>query len=150
MVKEMPLSEITLRKYEKPYDSSKRESFKKICLSLGLLQPGDSRDIIVDITLVLDDARKKKEWLTSFMVKDKVEIIRKKYSLETKGLAESNIRRQLKRLRDAMLIEKAGNRYRISEFAPLSEVFTNNIENFLIPQTIGRIKEYLESLDSAE
>ena len=41
MVKEVPLTEITLRRYEKPYDSSK-EIIRKICLSLGLLQPGDS------------------------------------------------------------------------------------------------------------
>jgi len=37
------LSELTLRKYEKPYQTDKREIVKKICLSLGLLQPGDNR-----------------------------------------------------------------------------------------------------------
>jgi len=55
MVRDIPLAEITLRRYEKPYDSSKRELVRKICLSLGLLQPGDSRDIIVDILLVFKD-----------------------------------------------------------------------------------------------
>lgn len=148
MVKEMPLNEITLRKYEKPYDSSKRDLVRKVCLSLGMLQPGDSRDIIVDIVLVLEDARKKKEWLNSFVIKDQVEELRKANSLEAKGLAESNIRRQLKRLRDAMLIDKQGNQYRLSEFAPLSEIFTSKVEKFLIPQTIERIKEYLTKLDS--
>lgn len=143
----MPLTEITLRKYEKPYDSSRRDLFRKVCLSLGLLQPGDSRDIIVDILLVLEDARKKKEWLASFAIRDKVEILRKENSLEIKGIAESNIRRQLKRLRDAMLVDKEGNRYRISEFAPLSEIFTNKVEKFLVPQMIERIKEYLVKLD---
>ncbi len=54
MVKDIPLGEITLRKYEKPYDAPKRELVRKVCLSLGLLQPGDSRDIIVDILLVLE------------------------------------------------------------------------------------------------
>ena len=147
MVKDIPLGEITLRKYEKPYDSSKRELFRKICLSLGLLQPGDSRDIIVDIILILEEARKNKEWLSSFIIRDKVEALRKNNSLESKGLAESNIRRQLKRLRDSMLVDKQENKYRISEFAPLSELFEKKIENFLIPQTIERIKEYLEKLD---
>ena len=147
MVREIPLSEITLRRYEKPYDSSKRELIRKICLSLGLLQPGDSRDIIVDIFLVLEDARKQKEWLNSFVIKDKVEVLRKENSLEVKGLAESNIRRQLKRLRDAMLVDKSENKYRISEFAPLAETFENKIEKFLIPQTIDRIKEYLGKLN---
>ena len=147
MVRDIPLVEITLRKYEKPYDSGKRELIRKVCLSLGLLQPGDSRDIIVDIVLVLEESRKKKEWLSSFSIRDKVEQLRKDSSLESKGLAESNIRRQLKRLRDAMLVDKQGNQYRMSEFAPLSELFTNKIEKFLIPQTIERIKEYLDKLD---
>ena len=44
---EFPLAEITLRKYESPYELGRRELVKKICLSLGLLQPGDSRDVIV-------------------------------------------------------------------------------------------------------
>jgi len=148
MVKDLPLSEITLRKYEKPYDSSKRELVRKICLSLGLLQPGDSRDIIVDIMLVLEDARTQRKMLSSFDIRDKVQKIRQENSLEAKGLAESNIRRQLKRLRDSMLIDKKGNLYRISEFAPLSEIFESKIEKFLIPQTIERIKEYLGKLDS--
>ncbi len=147
MVKEMPLGEITLRKYEKPYDSSKRELVRKICLSLGLLQPGDSRDTIVDIMLVLEEARNKKEWLSSFSIRDKVEELRKKNSLEAKGLAESNIRRQLKRLRDAMMVDKQSNLYRMSEFESLSLIFSTKIENFLIPQTIERIKEYLGKLD---
>lgn len=148
MVREVPLGEITLRKYEKPYDSSKRDLVRKVCLSLGLLQPGDSRDIIVDIMLVLDQSRKNKEWLSSFIIRDKVEALRKENSLEIKGLAESNIRRQLKRLRDSMLIDKQENQYRISEFAPLSEIFEVKVEKFLIPQTVERIKEYLEKLDN--
>ncbi|MDP1695590.1 MAG: hypothetical protein Q8L29_01600 [archaeon] len=147
MPRDIPLGEIPLRKYEKPYDSSKRELFRKVCLSLGLLQPGDSRDIIVDILLLLEDSRKKKEWLTSILIKEKVELSRKENSLEIKGIAESNIRRQLKRLRDAMLVDKEGNQYRISEFAPLSEIFTSKVEKFLVPQTIERIKEYLVKLD---
>ena len=147
MVREIPLGEITLRKYEKPYESSKRELIRKVCLSLGLLQPGDSRDIIVDIMLILEESRKQKFWLSSFNIRDKVEELRKNSSLEVKGLAESNIRRQLKRLRDAMLIDKQENKYRISEFSSLSEIFEQKIENFLIPQTISRIKEYLNRLD---
>lgn len=148
MVKDIPLTEITLRRYEKPYDSSPRELIKKVCLSLGLLQPGDSRDIIVDILLVLEEARKQKVWLSSFEIRDKVEVIIKQNSLEIKGLAESNIRRQLKRLRDILLVDKQENKYRISEFAPLSESFENKIEKFLIPQTIERVKEYLNKLDN--
>jgi hypothetical protein len=150
MVKDIPLSEITLRRYEKPYDSSKRELVRKISLSLGLLQPGDSRDIIVDILLVLEEARKKKSWLTSFEIRDRVQKIRKEASQDDKGLAESNIRRQLKRLRDALLIDKQENKYRISEFSKISEIFDSKIEKFLIPQIIERIKEHLQKLDSLD
>lgn len=147
MVKEIPLSEITLRKYEKPYNSSRRELVRKICLSLGLLQPGDSRDVIVDILLALEDARKEKKELTSVEVGEKVKTIRKKNSLDERGLAESNIRRQLKRLRDLMLVDKNRNLYRLSEFESLSVIFEDKIERFLVPQTIERIKEYLSKLE---
>lgn len=150
MVRELPLGEITLRKYEKPYESTPRDLVRKVCLSLGLLQPGDSRDIMVDLLFVLEDARKKKEWLSSFEVRDRVEDSRKKHSLETKGLAESNIRRQLKRLRDSMLADKQENKYRLSEFASLTEIFETNIEKFLIPQTVERIKEYLKKLEETQ
>ena len=146
MVKDVPLQEITLRKYERPYDSSKRELVRKVCLSLGLLQPGDSRDVVVDVLLVLDDARKERKYLTSVEIQDLVKINRKENSLEEKGIAESNIRRQLKRLRDLMLVDKNENKYRVSEFEPLSELFDKKIQGFLIPQTVERIREYLDKL----
>jgi predicted transcriptional regulator len=146
-MKDIPLSEITLRKYEKPAGLEKRELVRKICLSLGLLQLADSRDIIVDILLILIEANKEKKKLNSEEIKTLAQESRKKYSLETKGLAESNIRRQLKRLRDAMLIEKNENLYYLSEQGSLREIFENRIEKFIIPQAISRIKEYLEELD---
>ena len=147
MARDVPLHEITLRKYEKPYDSSRREIIRKICLSIGLLQPGDSRDIVVDILLALEDARKEKKELTSIEVRNIVMQMRQDNSLETRGIAESNIRRQLKRLRDLMIVDKKNNLYRISEFAPLHDLFEQKIEKFLIPQTINRIKEYMEVLN---
>lgn len=150
MVKDLPLGELTLRRYEKPYASTPREIVRKVCLSLGMLQPGDSRDIIVDIVLVLEEARKQKLWISSFEIRDKVEELRKAQSLPSVGLAESNIRRQLKRLRDAMLIDKQENKYRISEFAPLSEIFESKVERFLLPQILERVKEYLQKLDELQ
>ncbi len=146
-MKDLPLSEITLRKYEKPGSLEKRELIKKICLSLGLLQLADSRDVIVDILMVLIDSSKAKQGLTSDEIRLKVEDLRKKYSLETKGLAESNIRRQLKRLMDSMIIERAENKYYLSEYSSLKEIFEKRFEQFIIPQTIERIKEYLNELE---
>ena len=146
-MKDIPLSEITLRKYEKPIGLEKRELVRKICLSLGLLQLGDSRDIIVDILHVLLKAKKQKKSLDSKEIEKEVIEARKKQKLPLLGIASSNIRRQLKRLRDAMLIEKSENKYCLSEHLSLSEIFENSIEKFVIPQTIERIKEYLNELN---
>ncbi|MAG02392.1 hypothetical protein CMI42_03575 [Candidatus Pacearchaeota archaeon] len=146
-MKDLPLSEITLRKYERPAGLEKRELVRKICLSLGLLQLGDSRDVIVDILLVLIDANKKKEKISSEEVGKRVDKIRKEYSLDVKGIAESNIRRQLKRLIDRMLIERIGNNYHLTEQLELREIFENNIEKFVIPQIIERVKDYLIALE---
>ena len=48
-LKDIPLQEITLRKYEIPTALDYRELARKFLLSIGMLQPGDSRDIIVDV-----------------------------------------------------------------------------------------------------
>ena len=45
-----------------------------------------------------------------------------------------------------MLVDKKSNLYRISEFEPLHEIFEKKIEQFLIPQTVERIKEYLSKM----
>ncbi len=150
MVKDSPLSEITLRRYEKPYQLDKRELVKKVCLSLGLLQSGDSRDVIVDILLILVNSSKEKKSISSEEIRKNVEEIRKKHNLEIKGIAESNIRRQLKRLKDIMLIEKKNNLYNLAEFSSLKEIFQEKIEKFLIPQTVERIKEYLNELEKKD
>jgi hypothetical protein len=148
-MKEAPLAEVTLRRYEKPLPGHHRDLIKKVCLSLGLLQPGDSRDSMVDIVLVLEKARKERRWLSSFQIRDDVEQTRKEHGYEIKGLAESNIRRQLKRLRDILLVDKQENQYRLAEFAPLHELFESKIERFLIPQCLERIKDYLRALDKS-
>lgn len=146
-MKDIPLSEITLRKYEKPNNLEKRELFRKICLSLGLLQLGDSRDVIVDILMVLVEANKSKEKLFSEEIRERVENSRKKYSVPIVGLAESNIRRQLKRLRDAMIIDKSENKYFLIENSSLKDIFEKNIEKFVLPPIIERIKEYLAEIE---
>ncbi len=64
VAKDSALAEITLRRYEKPNaDWDNREAVKKLCLSVGLLQPGDSRDVIVDVLAVLMEARSGSEIL---------------------------------------------------------------------------------------
>lgn len=141
--KEMPLAEITLRKYEKPYNLKDRDLVKKLCLSIGLLQPGDSRDVVVDVFSVL---LKHKE-LTSAEVEKKVIDSRKSSNLPPVGIASSNIRRHLKRLKDMFLIESRGSSYRITENASLSEIFTEKIEQYYLKTISDRVKEYFEALD---
>ena len=145
--KDIPLAEITLRRYEKPANLSERELVRKICLSVGLLQPGDSRDIIVDVLNVLLKAKKEQKYLTSDEICSLVIEERKNLRMPMLGIASSNIRRQLKRLKDLLLIEKRLNAYRITEHSSLNEIFEDKIEKFLLPSINARVKEYLKKID---
>ncbi len=144
--RDTPLMELTLRRYEKP-NVSGRELVRKFCLSLGLLQPGDSRDVMVDVLYVLLEAKKRKEELHSEEVKNKVMDVRKSSGLPMLGIASSNIRRQLKRLKDLYLIETNANLYRITEFGQLNEIFEEKVENFVLSSVLGRVKEYMKKID---
>ncbi len=144
--KDTPLSEITLRRYEKPSSYTKRELNRKLCLSIGLLQPGDSRDIIVDIFQVLMNNKKEKILMNSEEIRDKVIQNRKKYKLPLKGVASSNIRRQLKRLKDIHLIENIKTDYRITEFEDLNIIFEKRIKNFYLSNILERVDEYFRAL----
>lgn len=139
-MRETPLAELTLRKYEKPFDIRGRALVKKICLSLGLLQEGDSRDVIVDVLSVLIAER---GFQDAEMIEKAVKESRKQAKLPVHGVASSNIRRQLKRLRDIYLVEKQGNQYRITEGLSLKEVFEEKIEKFYLRTILERVKEYL-------
>jgi len=144
--KDIPLSEITLRRYEKP-KSSDRELIRRLCLSIGLLQPGDSRDVIVDVLHILLKAKKEKKELHSEEIKNLVIEERKRLSLPILGVAGSNIRRQLKRLKNLYLIESNANAYRISEFAEVSEIFSEKIKNFYLSTIVSRVQEYFQRID---
>ena len=142
--KDTPLAEITLRRYEKPSeDMPKRDVIKKLCLSIGLLQPGDSRDIIVDLFYVLIDA---KETLDSVEIQRRVIEYRKTNNLALQGIAQSNIRRQLRRLRELFLVEKVKNTYRIAENDNLHNIFEEKLKKFYIPTIMGRVEEYFKML----
>lgn len=138
--KDTPLAEITLRKYERPANLSGRDLIRKLCLSAGLLQPGDSRDVIVDVLLVMLKNRKKE--LSSSDIEKLVIESRKKHKMPMLGIAPSNIRRQLKRLRDLFLIEKIANNYRVNENASLSEIFEEKIEKYYLQSILNRVREY--------
>ncbi|MBS3114479.1 hypothetical protein J4448_05245 [Candidatus Woesearchaeota archaeon] len=145
--KDIPLAEITLRRYEKPANLSERELVRKLCLSIGLLQPGDSRDVVVDVLNVLIKAKKEQKSWTSDEICSLVIEERKKLKLPMLGIASSNIRRQLKRLKDSLLVEKRLNAYRITEHDNLNQIFEDKIEKMLLPSINSRIKEYLKRID---
>ncbi|MBT3836604.1 hypothetical protein HOD05_00445 [Candidatus Woesearchaeota archaeon] len=144
--RDTPLAEITLRRYEKP-TMNDRDLVRKLCLSIGLLQPGDSRDVVVDVLQVLLHAKQRREELHSEEVKNLVMDHRKQKQLPMLGVASSNIRRQLKRLKDLHLIETNANLYRISEWNNMTEIFEEKIHNFLLQSVISRVKDYVEKID---
>ncbi len=145
--RDVPLSEITLRRYENPSNLKERELIRKLCLSIGLLQPGDSRDVIVDILAVLLEENKNKNLLGSEDIRERVIGFRKKNNLDLKGVASSNVRRQLKRLRDLMLVEKVKNNYRITEFENLEHIFEHKIKKYYLDSIVSRVKEYFSALE---
>ena len=139
-----PLAEINLRKYEKPENISDRNLVRKLCLSVGLLQPGDSRDIIVDILYVM---LKAKQPISSVDVEQEVIEFRKNNKMPLQGIASSNIRRQLLRLRDIIIIEKVKNSYRINENSKLIDIFSEKIEKYYLNSIVERVKEYVIETD---
>ena len=144
--RDTPLAEITLRRYEKP-TMNERELVRKFCLSVGLLQPGDSRDVIVDVLHVLLKARQRREELHSEEIKNHVMSERKELKLPMLGIASSNIRRQLKRMKDLHLIETNANLYRITEWSNFSEIFEDKIHNFILKSVISRVRDYVKKID---
>ena len=140
-----PLNEITIRKYEKPNeDMSDRDLVRKLCLSLGLLQPGDSRDVIVDVLQVM--LVNKKE-MTSKEIENATIENRNQHKLELLGIAPSNIRRQILRLRDLFIVEKVKNNYRIKENSLLSDIFIEDVEKYYLQSILSRVKEFIEAVD---
>ncbi len=147
IARDTPLAEITLRKYEKPGNLKERELVKKLCLVIGLLQPGDSRDVIVDVLHVLLKHRKRKKFLSCSEIEKKVVQNRTQHKLQMLGIASSNIRRQLKRLKELFIIEKIKNKYRITEFLPLLETYDAKIEKFLLQSIQQRVRDYFAKAD---
>ena len=84
--------------------------------------------------------------LKSEDIKNKVVEIRNLHKLPLTGVAESNIRRQLKRLKVLGLIEKTQEGYGLYENLSLEEIFKERLEKYLIPNIIERVKEYFNAV----
>jgi len=138
-LKDLPLQEITLRKYEEPANLEGRELAKKFLLSVGLLQPGESRDVIVDIFHTLLLARKEKQVLA---IEHVLETLKNKA-----GASPPNVRRQLRRLKELKLVEKLPDGYRITEFSTIGPIIDSFIVQFVVNPSVERIKQYAQALD---
>ena len=144
IARDLPLAEITLRRYEKPFFLEGRQLIKKFCLCMGLLQPGDSRDVIVDVLHVLLQA---KQPLSASEIEQSVQEERKKHSIVLLGITGSNIRRQLRRLQEVHIIERRVKQYIFTENLPLSEVFNERTMKLFLQPIIERVQEYSRRIE---
>jgi hypothetical protein len=133
-LKDIPLQEITLRKYEAPFNLEPKELIRRFLLSVGLLQPGESRDVIVNIFELLLQNRER-GFEPSEILKELGDI---------RGASAPNVRRQIRRLRDLKLVDKVQDGYKLCESIPA--VIENFIEPFVVKQTLERLKEYSKLL----
>ena len=139
--KDTPLVDITLRKFERPSGEELDVLIRKFCISVGMLQPGDSRDVVADILKLLLHAKKEGKFYSSAELETQLKQVR------TEGIAASNIRRQLLRLERLGLVEKIKDGYRIREFLELAKIMDEHVSKFVIEPTLKRIQEYAEEID---
>lgn len=140
-----PFDEITLRSYGSIGDLKGRDLIKKICLSCGLIQINDSRDILVDIFYVLILANSNKVWLSSKDIEIKVIDMRSEHNLNLIGVAGSNVRRILKQLMDFGFIERVSSKYRFIEFLHPAEIF-EKIYFDKVERISNRIRTYFKKI----
>ncbi len=133
-----PLLEVTLRKYERP-SGERKNLARTFLLSIGLLQPGDSRDTVVDIFDFLMQSAKNREVLK----------VKEICSRLNQGDAPSNVRRHLRRLREVKLVEKTDGGYRIAEGFDLSLAFKYVTRKYIISDVLDRIEMYASALEEA-
>jgi len=139
-------NEITLKSFGVLSSNiEKRELVKIICISLGLLQEKDKRDVIVDVVYILNLAQKNNELLSSEEIQKKVIDIRNNLNLDLKGTAPSNIRRILKTLIDYGLIERKSSKYFFKGNKKPDEIFKEIIELKIKP-ILKRNIQYLSKL----
>jgi len=131
-----PLAEITLRKYETPTKGNRRELIKRFCLSVGLLNPGESRELIVDLfELFLNNRR----GLTTAEIEEQ---LAKKHAI-------SGIRRHIRRLIEIKLLEKNKRVYRLPEGNSLTYAVEYLAKRYVVDEIYSRIVEYAKILDES-
>lgn len=141
--RDTPVIDISIRKFEKPDNSSINVLMRKFCISVGLLQPGDGRDSIVDLLTLFYKAGRIKRYLTI------EEVYKFMLGLKKQGTAQSNVRRNMLRLKDLGFIEKTGNGYRIREWLSFHDLISE-FAKFKVEPTLERVKDYAKALDDVK
>ena len=91
-------------------------------------------------------------WLISSVivllsVADRLLRIDSSVCVSTDEKASSNIRRQLRRLKELFLVESNSNFYYITEWEAMKVLFEEKIKNFMINTIVKRVEEYFDEVD---
>ncbi len=141
LFKDKPLSKISLSEFEKP-GSDYFTNLRRFCISLGLVNPGESRVAVVYILdLLLKLRYKKKEGVDSY------EIMKYLYSKNVK-IVYANVLRDLRKLINIGLVEKINTNYRIKENMKLTELMDEFIKPYIIDRILKKIYLYAEAIDN--
>jgi len=130
-VREKPITEVTLRKYEPPGDAFDT-NIRRFLLSLGLIRPGDKNSPVEVI-------------LKTILTYGKPVAIRD--LAKQTGISESGVRYHVLRLKTMRLVEGHG-KYQIAE-GDLSLAF-KIFRKYALEDVLDRISDYAEKLTSPE
>lgn len=140
LYRDKPLSGITLNEFERPTNDY-NTNIRRLCISLGLVRPGESRIAIVYILDILLKARKKRPYGM-----DSYELIKELYKRKVK-IVYANILRDLRKLMATGIVEKRNNQYMIRENMKLNDIMTNFIKPYIIDRTLNKIIEYAKAVE---
>lgn len=134
----IPLNEITLRSVHIDSELDRWEILRRFCLGVGLLQPNDNRTTIVDVLIVLFDYP---DGLSTNKIVSKVISFRIDRGFAFGGVAVTNIRSLLRRLKELGIVEKFRGKHRITEGLSLTKVFDNKLLPFIMNKTLKNIRK---------
>lgn len=140
LLKDKPLAEIQLSEFEKP-GQDYVTNLRRLCISLGLISPGESRIAIVRILDILLKAKK-----TNPNGLDSYTIVKELYQHDVK-IVYANILRDLRKLVRTGLVERIDGGYRIKENGTLEDILKNFVKPYIIDRITNRISEYAHAID---
>ncbi len=140
LYKDRPLAEISLKEFEKP-TSDYITNLRRLCISLGVVSPGESRIAIVYILDILIKAREKKQKSL-----DSYAVVKELYRRNVK-IVYANVLRDIRKLISVGLVEKRDNGYRIKENLPINEILKTFIKPYIVDKIFNRIIEYADAID---